>query len=248
MRLLTRCGRVSWGWALLAALALFAGCDREALLAKQCAGEQDWGKPVYEERDLRPSTVLIARGLALKEGLVVWDAGAGTGYWTKRLAQAVGPTGTVVATDTNAACVDFIDQSTDEWDADTIQVRIGSPADPLGGPAQADRILLSNSVCFDDPKTLTPENKVLTDVFGASPETVLSYLHKGLKDDGRLVYYRDYDSPGCMTASTLLTQFQQAGFRLVDEADPRALDHPESPAQSPGQRCRVFAVFTKADS
>ena len=56
-----------------------------------------WLDRPEREKEEAPSKAIAALGL--KKGDVVADIGAGSGYYTVRLAEAVGPTGRVVATD-----------------------------------------------------------------------------------------------------------------------------------------------------
>ncbi len=51
------------------------------------------------ERDAEEHTELLVEQLKLKPGSVVADIGAGTGYYTRRLAGKLGPTGKVMAVD-----------------------------------------------------------------------------------------------------------------------------------------------------
>jgi len=59
--------------------------------------------PAAVDRHRQPERVVAALGLA--PGQRVADVGAGTGYFTFRLAAAVGPTGRVVATDIDDAAL-----------------------------------------------------------------------------------------------------------------------------------------------
>ena len=54
----------------------------------------------------RPDDVITA--LELRPGMRVADLGAGTGYFSRRLSQAVGPTGTVFAVDPEPNLVGYL--------------------------------------------------------------------------------------------------------------------------------------------
>ena len=79
-----------------------------------------WHAPVPAQEERRPAPVMppsgadylerssrdeeqkpdeVIRTMALKYGDIVADVGAGTGYFTRRLAKAVGPSGRVYAVD-----------------------------------------------------------------------------------------------------------------------------------------------------
>jgi ubiquinone/menaquinone biosynthesis C-methylase UbiE len=103
--------------------------------------------PEAYDRWRQPGRVLAALDLA--PGLRVVDVGAGTGYFTMRLAEAVGPRGRVVATDVDpralAALADLARRAAarPEPGAAPVEVRRVKPADPGLEPGTYDRILLS---------------------------------------------------------------------------------------------------------
>lgn len=236
---------------LLATLALLSGCAREEQLRNACGSNHAWAAPVSKERDNSVVTRVIDQAIRVQPGMTVWDIGAGAGYWTRRLARQVGKTGKVIATDVNSACVEFIDEARDDWEVLNVQTRLAEQQQPCGtyGLAgylslhlelpppevanSADRILLVNSVAFDNETTRSN-----------SPE-VSKLLYHVLKQGGYLIYYRDYDGDECMSATDLINTFAKAGLKLVDEADPRSLADPNITEVAPAYRCRVFAQFTK---
>ncbi len=90
-------GRCAPAIALLVALALTGGCG----FAKRCAYEgfrrDSWQQP---ER--------VVEALALAPGQRVADLGAGGGYFTFRIAEAVGPSGRVYAADVDQSMTDYV--------------------------------------------------------------------------------------------------------------------------------------------
>ena len=81
-----------WGVAFLAALVLLAGCTALKRFAYEGFGRDGWQKP---------DEVIAA--LALRAGDRIADIGSGSGYFTLRLARAVGPSGKVYAVDIDHA-------------------------------------------------------------------------------------------------------------------------------------------------
>lgn len=61
-----------------------------------------------EEREQEERGDLLLRELALKPGMDVMDVGAGTGYYSRRIATLVGPKGKVYAIDVQAEMVDML--------------------------------------------------------------------------------------------------------------------------------------------
>lgn len=83
------------------------------------------------ERDhyLKPDEVIEA--LNLKNGEVVADIGAGTGYFTRRFARAVAPNGKVYAVDIAADVIDYQKQRAKQENLNNIAFIVSQPADPL---------------------------------------------------------------------------------------------------------------------
>jgi predicted methyltransferase len=88
----------------------------------------------------RPEALVAALGIA--PGATVADVGAGTGYFERHLAAAVGPTGTVIAVDVEPALVEHLRArgAKDGWTR--VEARLGTPDDPALRPGEVDLVLL----------------------------------------------------------------------------------------------------------
>ena len=89
---------------------------------------------------------LVVDTLGLKQGDEVADLGAGTGYFTIRLARAVGPSGKVYAVDVDQRMLDYIDQRAQKEKLDNIQTVLADPNDPHLGSASVDLILICDTL------------------------------------------------------------------------------------------------------
>lgn len=88
----------------------------------------------------RPTEVLAA--LALKRGQTACDIGAGPGYFTLRLAEAVGPEGRVYAVDIEPRILAALrDRLAESGTANVVPI-LGLPGDPLLPPATCDVALI----------------------------------------------------------------------------------------------------------
>lgn len=87
----------------------------------------------------KPHEVMTA--LALKPGEVIADIGAGSGYFTFRVAQHVGPTGRVFAVDINQEMLDHIKQRMRDLKVSNVSPILGRANDPLL-PEPVDRFLI----------------------------------------------------------------------------------------------------------
>ncbi len=102
----------------------------------------EWAK-VFDDpaRDAwqKPDQVLAALDLAPHQ--VIADIGAGTGYFTVRLARAV-PDGSVIATDIEPDMIRYMSDRAAKEKLPNIRALVTPPADPQLAPASVDRILV----------------------------------------------------------------------------------------------------------
>jgi ubiquinone/menaquinone biosynthesis C-methylase UbiE len=98
-------------------------------------GRNAWQKP--EE--------VMAR-LGLKPGETVADIGAGSGYFTVRLARAVGPSGRVYAVDIDQRMLEYIQQRAKKDHLENIQTILADAHDPKLAPASVDLIFICDTL------------------------------------------------------------------------------------------------------
>lgn len=84
----------------------------------------------------------VVRLLELREGMTVVDLGAGTGYFLRHLAQAVGASGHVLALDTERAMVAHMERRIETEGLRAARARVAQPEDPGLDPSSVDRILV----------------------------------------------------------------------------------------------------------
>ncbi len=116
------------------ALFLLAGCA----FLKQCA---------YEgfKRDQWQQPQKVIETLALRPGDLVADLGSGSGYFTFRLAAAVGPQGKVYAVDVDREMNDLVAQAVKEKTIGNVEVILARLDDPLLPPTGVDLVLTVNT-------------------------------------------------------------------------------------------------------
>lgn len=127
-----------------------------------------WLERPEREREEAPSKAIAA--LDIRPGQVVADVGAGSGYYTVRLAERVGTSGTVFATDIQPEMVTLLQQRVARERLTQVEVVQATEADPRLPQNQLDLILM-------------------VDVYHelARPQEMLRQLRTALKPDGRLV-------------------------------------------------------------
>lgn len=163
----------------------------------------------------RPDLVLAA--MDLRDGSVVAEIGAGTGYFTRRLARAVGPTGEVWAVDIQPEMLDELERRAAAEGIDNIVSVLGEPDDPLLPEEMFEWILL-------------------VDVYHEiqQPEPMLEAIRRSLAPGGRvaLVEYRLEGATAehirlshRMSVNQILAEWVPAGFDLVDRVDTLPSQH-----------------------
>jgi ubiquinone/menaquinone biosynthesis C-methylase UbiE len=86
----------------------------------------------------------VIRALALAEGAVVGEIGAGTGYFTARLARAVGPAGRVLATDVQPEMIGELEELAREEELANVTVVRAGFDDPALPDGCCDLVFLGN--------------------------------------------------------------------------------------------------------
>jgi cyclopropane fatty-acyl-phospholipid synthase-like methyltransferase len=84
----------------------------------------------------------VVRLLELREGMTVVDLGAGTGYFLRHLAQAVGASGRVLALDTERAMVAHMERRIEREGLASTEARVAPADDPALEASSVDRILV----------------------------------------------------------------------------------------------------------
>ncbi len=136
----------------------------------------DWLDRPEREREEAPAKLMEA--LKLRPGDVVADIGAGSGYFTFRLAERVGPTGKVDAVEIQQEMLDIIAKRMKDRGVKNIDLVLGTEKDPKLPADSVDLILL-------------------VDVYHefSYPREMTEAMVRALKPGGRLVFveYRKED-------------------------------------------------------
>jgi predicted methyltransferase len=166
----------------------------------------DWLERPERVSEERPTEVLEV--MELEPGDVVADLGAGSGYFTRRIARLVAPGGTVFAVDVQNEMLDLLMESVEEEGLEGVVPVLGAEDDPYLPAGQVDWILL-------------------VDVYHefSQPEPMLARMREALAPGGRvaLLEYRAEDSTGehiraehRMSARQVLAEWEAGGFELIE--------------------------------
>jgi ubiquinone/menaquinone biosynthesis C-methylase UbiE len=159
-----------------------------------------------DERQREENTELSLRLLEVQRGSVVADIGAGSGYYSTRLARLVGPEGLVYASDIQQAMLDIIRGRIERERIPNITLVLGTPTDPRLPRAVVDLA-------------------IMVDVYHefSAPQIMLRRIRESLKPGGRLVLleYRGEDPKvpilpaHKMTVAQARTEVEAEGFALT---------------------------------
>lgn len=162
-----------------------------------------WLERDSREQQERPEIVIHA--MKLRNGDVVADVGAGTGFYSRRLARAVAPDGVVYANDIQPELLAVLKEKAAEEKVTNIIPILGEESDPKLPDGKFDWILL-------------------VDVYHEfqQPKAMLAAIKRALKPTGRvaLVEYRETTTQiraeHRMTKDQVLSEWLPAGFKLVE--------------------------------
>ena len=131
-------------------------------------GGAAWLERSEREQEEAPSKAVDA--LDFKPGQVVADIGAGSGYYTSRIAKRVGPTGRVYATDIQPGMIQLLEQRVKNESLTNVTTILGTMDDPKLPPRAIDVA-------------------IMVDVYHElqQPQLFLQRLKDAFKPDGRLV-------------------------------------------------------------
>lgn len=183
-------------------------------LMNQNRNRDNWQKPdeVLKAADLQP-------------GQIIADIGAGDGYFTRRFAEAVGPTGKAIGVDIDAAAVSAMTADAKKLGLTNYEARLVPAEDPMLEPGSVDVIFVCDTYHHID-------NRI----------AYFTRVKSALRPGGRL-FIIDFPRTSQMTGHNvnkeeLVKELEQAGYRTTKEFDfllPRQMFlefEPVAPAKS----------------
>jgi protein-L-isoaspartate O-methyltransferase len=172
------------------------------------------------EREREEAPTKLMKALEMKPGMVIGDVGAGSGYFTFRLAKEVGPTGKVLAVDIQPEMLDYLKKRSKELKIENVEPVLGTESDPKLPANGVDLILL-------------------VDVYHefSFPYEMTEAMVKSLKVGGKLVFveYRGEDDWVPIKPLHKMTQRQ-----VLLEMQPFPLKHKGTNPILPRQHIIIF--------
>jgi arsenite methyltransferase len=172
---------------------------------------EHWVK-VFEspDRDQWQKPDQVVRALNLKPGETVVDLGAGTGYFTRRFAAAVAPSGRSIGLDVEPAMVDYMKHDAERGRLTNYDARVVKPNDPGLSAASVDVVFLCDAYHHIEDRP-----------------AYFRRIIPALKPGGRVVIVDFHKRPlpvgpppaHKIAGQQTIDEFRQAGYRLVRRHD-----------------------------
>jgi arsenite methyltransferase len=161
------------------------------------------------ERDKWQKPAEVVKAMNLKPGDVVADIGAGTGYFTRHFAAAVGPSGKAIGLDIEPGMVKYMEEDAKKLNLSNYEARVVKTDDPELAPHSVDVIFLCDTYHHI-------ENRV----------EYFRNVSSSLKTGGRVVvvdFIKDTDfgppRDHKMAEEVVLAEMKKAGYRLITSHD-----------------------------
>ncbi len=207
-------------WLLIALLTVTTGGGSVLFAQADPAGRTYKGRPIARvmswrgwrwllrpDRDLWEQPERVLDALRIRPGQTVADIGTGVGYFAVRLAQRVGPTGTVYAVDIQPEMIRMLKQRLDQFNIRNVVPVLSTPDDPKLPPSSVELALM-------------------VDVYHEiqNPDALMKRLAQALTPQGRLalIEYRAEDPKvpilpdHKMTLRQVRYELEELGFAIAE--------------------------------
>ena len=169
-----------------------------------------------DSRDREEDCLTLLAALDLKRGMTVCDMGCGNGFYSLRIAEKVGPTGSVPAVDIQPEMLTLLRERAAAAKIKNVKPILGTVVDPHLEAGSCDMIL-----CVDVYHEFS------------HPEHMLRAMRRALKPKGRLVLveFRMEDprvpikTEHKMSKEQILKELPPNGFKLVEQFDKLPWQH-----------------------
>ena len=159
-----------------------------------------------DDRDKEQKPDEVLKLMNVKPGQVIVDIGAGSGYFTRRFAAAVGPAGKAIGVEIDSAMVHKLNADARRLSLTNYEARLVPPDDPMLDASSVDVIFLCDTYHHISDRA-----------------AYFAKVRHALKRGGRLVnidYVRTKDRPEHSSdKGEVVDELRRAGFRLAREFD-----------------------------
>jgi ubiquinone/menaquinone biosynthesis C-methylase UbiE len=158
------------------------------------------------ERDVWQKPDEVVKQLQLRAGEVVADIGAGTGYFTRRFAAAVGPQGKAVGLDIESTMVTHINEEAQKRGLTNLSARQVLPNDPQLGPQSVDVVFICDT--YHHMQERVAYARLLAQALKSGGRVVIVDFQKRPLPLGPPMEWK-------LAPEAVTEEFRQAGFQLA---------------------------------
>ena len=159
-----------------------------------------------DDRDRWQKTDEVLRLMNVRPGQVIVDIGAGSGYFTRRFAAIVGPTGRAVGIEIDAAEVRAMTADARRLNLANYEARLVPPEDPMLAPRSVDVVFLCDAYHHINDRV-----------------AYFTKVRRALKPGGKLVildFVRSKENTAhSIVREEVIEELRRAGYRLTREFD-----------------------------
>ncbi|HSF15712.1 MAG TPA: methyltransferase domain-containing protein [Vicinamibacteria bacterium] len=163
------------------------------------------------ERDAQQKPDDVVRALKLSPGEAVADIGTGTGYFTRRLARAVGDDGIAYAVDIEPNMLRYVAERALREGQPNIVPVLATASSPMLAPSSVDLVFICNTIHHIDARG--DYYRILARILRRGGRLAIVDFHEDAElEDGPSKEMR-------IAKQSLIDEISAAGFRLVEEHD-----------------------------
>ncbi len=181
-----------------------AGAKLKEVIADLLKSSSTSAEPDGRDKEQKPDEVL--KLMDVKPGRVIVDIGAGSGYFTRRFAAAVGSTGKAIGIEIDSAMVRALNADARRLNLTNYEARLVPSDDPMLAASSVDVIFLCDTYHHINDRV-----------------AYFTKVRQSLKPGGRLVildFVRTKDNPDhSIVKEEVVDELRRAGFRLAKEFD-----------------------------
>jgi len=162
------------------------------------------------ERDAWQKPDEVVTQLQLHPGDVIADIGAGTGYFTRRFAAAVGPSGKALGLDIEATMVMYMNDEAQKQALTNLSARQVPPNDPQLAPQSVDVVFICDT--YHHMQERVAYARLLAQALKPGGRVVIVDFQKRPLPLGPPLEWK-------LAPETVTEEFRQAGFQLARSVD-----------------------------
>lgn len=171
-----------------------------------------WAQAADDSREKWEKVSDILAALQAEPGKRIADVGAGEGFYSLRIARAVGPTGRVTAVDVSEKYLDKLRAGLQQGNVTNVDVVVGAVDNPHLSEGTFDAVLIYNA--YHEMTTPEPILKAIFMALKPGGRLVMSEpLHDNVRSATRAEQVKDHE----IGPNFVQKEIQAAGFEVIEQ-------------------------------